>query len=73
MPNLIAGKKVVPEFIQHGAAPRDMATAALELIDEGPRRQDMLADLALVKQRMGGPGASRKVAELAYNIIMENH
>ena len=72
MPNLIAGQKVVPEYIQGGADPAHMAAAALKLMDEGPERAAMLKGLAEVKARMGGPGASRKVAELAHNLIMES-
>ncbi len=65
MPNLVAGRQVVPELIQGEAEPEALAQKALELLDEGPARQEMIAGLALVRERLGGPGASRRAAELA--------
>ncbi len=60
LPNLIAGRAVVPEFIQAGAA--DVAAAAAELLDEGPARSEMLAGLAAVREAVGPPGASERAA-----------
>jgi lipid-A-disaccharide synthase len=71
MPNLIAGHKLVPEFIQDQADPAKMADTALRLLEDGPERAKMMQGLAEIKARMGGPGASRKVAELARNLITE--
>jgi len=71
MPNLIAGRKVVPELIQGQAEPRVVAEQGLALLAEDRARQEMLAGLDEVKKRMGGPGASRRVAELARAMIWE--
>jgi lipid-A-disaccharide synthase len=71
MPNLVAGRRVVPELIQGAANPEATARAGLELIDDGPAREAMSSGLARVQSEMGGPGASRRVAELARELILD--
>ena len=73
MPNLIAGREVVPELIQQEASAPAVARAGLALLQEGPERQRMLQGLEVVRQRMGGPGASRRVAALARDLMMGSH
>jgi lipid-A-disaccharide synthase len=63
MVNLIAGRRAVPELIQGSFTPERVATQALPLWDEGPARERQLSDLAEVRRRLGGPGASRRAAE----------
>jgi len=62
--NIVAGKRVVPEFIQHDAVPDDMAQALLTLLTNSDKRHLMLQELKVVKQRMGDSGASMRVARL---------
>ncbi len=73
MPNLIAGGEVVPELIQQEASAPAVARAGLDLIEEGAERRRMLQGLELVRRRMGGPGASRRVAALARELMMGDH
>ncbi|MCC6695277.1 MAG: lipid-A-disaccharide synthase [Candidatus Hydrogenedentes bacterium] len=63
MVNILAKKRVVPEFVQHEATVKNMLPVALELIAEGELRTRMLEDLAAVREQLGGPGASRRAAE----------
>ncbi|NUM55439.1 MAG: lipid-A-disaccharide synthase [Candidatus Hydrogenedentes bacterium] len=63
MVNLLAGKRIVPEFIQSEATVNRILPEALELIADGPRRDQMLADLHAVRDKIGGPGASKRAAE----------
>lgn len=69
--NLIAGRTVVPELIQaQASAPRIADTAAAILAD--PEGLDRLRrDLAEVRDLLGGPGASQRVAGIAMD-MMEN-
>lgn len=69
MPNLVAGKRLLPELIQGEATPEAVAAEGLALLEDGPRRQEMLEGLKEVKAAMGGPGATRRVAELAVQIM----
>lgn len=69
MVNLLAGKRIVPEFVQHEATVSRILPEALELIADGPRRSQMLADLQAVREKLGGPGASRRAAEHVLAVI----
>lgn len=60
--NILAGREIVPEFIQGAAAHAAILPAALDLIGETPARARMLADLAELRATLGGPGASKRAA-----------
>lgn len=69
MPNLIAGREVIPELLQEQATPRAVGDKALSLLADGPERVDMIAALGQVREKLGQPGASRRVAGLARELI----
>ncbi len=62
MVNILAGRRIVPEFIQSQVTASNILPEALALIEDGPRRTQMIDDLARVRDRIGGPGASRRAA-----------
>jgi lipid-A-disaccharide synthase len=64
MPNLIAGRSVVPEFLQEDAEPGKIADALLGLL-AGPARETQLAALASVRAQLGAGGAAGRAAEIA--------
>lgn len=61
LPNLVAGREIVPEFIQTG--PEPVAQAAAALLAEGPARAAMLQGLAGVRRALGPAGASDRAAQ----------
>ena len=63
MPNLLANENVFPEFIQYAATPENLARAALELIREPARRDNIRAKLKQIIASLGSPGAGRRAAE----------
>jgi lipid-A-disaccharide synthase len=52
MPNLIAGKKIVPELIQKDFTATNVFRALNAIIPDGPARQQMQSDLRMVQQRL---------------------
>ena len=61
--NIVAGKRVVPELLQGQLTPQRLAAAAADLLRDKRRRQEISNNLAVVRQRLGTPGASARVAE----------
>ena len=67
--NLIAQKRIVPELVQTQASAENIAAAALELLNNPDAYDRMRAELSAVKRRMGSPGASDRVAEIAGRLM----
>jgi lipid-A-disaccharide synthase len=63
MPNLIAGRPIVPELIQSGFTPDRVASETVSLLTDEGRASVMRGDLAAVADALGAPGASRRAAE----------
>ena len=60
--NIVAGKDVVPELLQQDVNGERIAREVRALI-EPARHAAVVAELAAVTQKLGGPGASRRAAE----------
>jgi lipid-A-disaccharide synthase len=68
--NVVAGRQVAPEFIQHAVEPHAMADALEPLLTHGSaERRAMLAGLSEVRARLGQAGAAGRVAELALDMV----
>jgi len=63
MPNLLAGKEVVPEFIQHEAKPDAIVAAVRLLMEDSPARDRMISDFDAIIGKLGGTGASERAAQ----------
>jgi lipid-A-disaccharide synthase len=61
--NIVAEKRIVPEFIQHQASAQNLASSALEFLRDPQRMSEMKAELSKIKGMLGAHGASRTVAE----------
>jgi lipid-A-disaccharide synthase len=62
MPNLLADKEVVPEFIQHRAKPNALVKALQPLIENASTRERMISQFDLIIAKLGGGGASERAA-----------
>lgn len=70
MVNLVAGRQVAPELVQHDVTPEKLAAAVLPLLAEGsPERAAQLEGIAEVRRRLGGAGAARRAAEIAREML----
>lgn len=56
MPNLIAGRRIVPELLNARFTAESVAGALEPLLEDGPARQTMMAELAEVRERLRGVG-----------------
>ncbi len=62
MVNIIAGKRIVPEFIQRRCAPEAVAAAVLPLLTDPAEAARMRAALGGLRTLLGEPGAASRAA-----------
>ncbi len=67
--NVIAGRRIVPELIQHQARPARVAAAALELLRDERRCAAMREALREVKAKLGPPGAVERAAAVVLEML----
>jgi lipid-A-disaccharide synthase len=63
MPNILAGKEMIPEFIQHKAAAGRISDAVRQLCNDPIRRDTMVQEMDRVIKLLGEKGAGRRAAE----------
>src|SRR5438105_15366632 len=63
MPNVLADKEIVPEFIQHRARPHDLAKAIAQLLDNSAARERMISEFDKIAVQLGESGASERAAK----------
>jgi lipid-A-disaccharide synthase len=67
--NVVAGEKIVPEFIQKDCRSDIIAGEIESFFSNNGYRCRMVERLSSVKDKLGTPGASRKVAEMVLEMI----
>ena len=68
--NIVAERRVVPEFIQHDLRADKVVPALLPLLDtDSPERSAMITALGAVRERMGAPGAAVRVAAMVDELL----
>jgi lipid-A-disaccharide synthase len=67
--NLVAGRPVVPELIQHEASVEKIACQALQMLGDDKRLSKIRRQLRYVAQSLGAPGASKRAAEVAIRLL----
>ena len=71
LPNIVAGRQIEPELLQDDCTPDKIASTALELL-EPERFAQLQRDLQEVKEKLGEPGAVKRVAELVLRMASLN-
>ncbi len=61
--NILAGKKVVEEFIQADASPTEVSQWIQNILSDDEKRADLVARLQHVSSQLGEPGTHRRAAE----------
>ena len=69
MPNIVAGREVVPELLQRQATGPRIAAAARALLDDRARHAAMIEDLRDVRRRLGRGGAAGRAAAIALEML----
>jgi len=69
MPNIVAGREVVPELLQRQAKGPRIAAAARALLDDRARHAAMIEDLRDVRRRLGRGGAAGRAAAIALEML----
>ncbi|MEW6273212.1 MAG: lipid-A-disaccharide synthase, partial [Thermodesulfobacteriota bacterium] len=69
MPNLVLGKKAVPELIQNEVTAERVAAEARRILDDPELAARIRADLAEVRSLLGEPGAARRAARIAAGML----
>ncbi|MFZ1983961.1 MAG: lipid-A-disaccharide synthase [Desulfatitalea sp.] len=71
--NLIAQERIVPELVQNEVTPEAISEAAQKVLGDAQTYGTACQNLRMVRQRLGAPGASAKVARIALDLMGSNH
>jgi lipid-A-disaccharide synthase len=69
LPNIVADREVVPELLQEALTPARLAATLAPWLDDAIARAAARGSLAVVRERLGTPGASRRAAELLRRMV----
>ncbi len=71
MVNLIAGREIVPELVQHDFTAEKVVASLSRILRDGPDRDTMIRNLRAVRQHLHGSNTdARPAAERAAEIIL---
>jgi len=71
--NLIAGKNAVPELLQHEVTAENITKELLNITGNTKERELALADLQVVRARLGEKGASEKAASVVLGLLKKKN
>ena len=67
--NIISGREVVKEFVQHQAKSANIAEEALKILNDKKYYETIQHELSLLRQQLGDGNGSKNVAKLAYDMM----
>jgi lipid-A-disaccharide synthase len=70
--NIVAQQEIVREFVQENIKPEKIALELEKYIFDEDFRSEKKEQLAIVKEKLGQPGAADKTAELVLDVIKTN-
>lgn len=66
--NVVAGRKIAPEFVQDEFKPQAVAETLAPYLQHSQKREQFCGELAHVRSRLGTPGASNRTAAIALRL-----
>jgi lipid-A-disaccharide synthase len=69
--NIVAGDGVVREFIQQQATAESLAAEMVRILEDQEYARQLRRGLREVRERLGAPGCSRRVAEMLLALLRE--
>ena len=72
LPNIIAGKAIVPELIQSSCTSDKLSEEAIRLLNDDVYRLETLKAIEDLKKDLSKPGTSLRVAEMALDLLEMN-
>jgi len=69
MANILAGRRLVPEFVQDDARPAVLAAETGRLLAAPEEREQMRQGLLAARSRLGAPGAVDRAAEAVLSVL----
>jgi lipid-A-disaccharide synthase len=71
--NLICGRPVVPELIQDQLTPANLGSVLDSILKPGPGRENILSGYDELRSKLGGPGASQRIARHMVQYLQQKH
>lgn len=69
--NIVAGKTVAPELIQHEANPARIAAECMAILKDAERCKVIREELSRLREKLGRPGAAQRTADMALAILQK--
>jgi len=69
--NLVAGEQFVPEFVQNGASPENIASSVENMLKDIDKLNHLKRQLFGLRDVLGGAGASDRVADIALGMLKQ--
>jgi lipid-A-disaccharide synthase len=71
MPNIVAGKTVVREFIQNDVNAELISNYIQSLLDDNSALEYIDSELNIIKNKLGGTGASENASKIISSMLDE--
>jgi lipid-A-disaccharide synthase len=71
--NIVPGKEIVKEFIQHDAQPEKIVGEVLRILNDESYNKAMCSELDKLRELLGKAGGSKNVAKLACEMLQNSN
>ena len=69
--NLLLNKMLVPEFIQDDFNAEKIYNCALKILEDGPKRQDIILGYKTLKDKLGKPGVTDRASKDILDLLVQ--